>query len=181
MSRTNHSEPSSESEPLSEHRSADSPTESNDPADSNPLVYPSAIDRWIGISLLLGPAIAGAIGIYAMWSGRHGEAVIVFLVGAFCGLITVLLVLPCRYTLHRDMLSARCGILVWRVDLNDIVAAEPSRSLLSGPALSLRRIAVRTDRRTLLVSPRDQKAFLQELGRRMRRVGNPHADAVSQS
>ena len=158
--------------------SSDPRSRIRDPEDLDSVVFPSAVDLWVGFSLLMGPAFAGAIGIYAMWCGRHGDAVILFLVGAFCGLVTVLLVLPCRYTLNRDTLNARCGVLVWRIDLSEIVSAEPTQSPLSGPALSLRRIAVRTDRRTVRISPRDRQAFLRQLKRRMRRIGNPHADAV---
>lgn len=136
-------------------------TETSSPR--RPSVYESAIDLWLAVLLLLGPAIATGAGLMLLFDGRHGDASILFLIAAFILLFTVAVTLPCRYTLLDDAVSIRCGLICYQIPYADIRDVQPSRSLRSAPALSLRRVAITTDRRTVLVSPKDRDRFLEDL------------------
>lgn len=70
-----------------------------------------------------------------------------------------------KYAIHEDMLYVSTGIGRPDVyDLKDLSRIAPSRSLLSAPALSLKRIRLSfSDGREVLISPRQQDAFLAEI------------------
>jgi membrane protein YdbS with pleckstrin-like domain len=126
-------------------------------------IYVSAVDWWIVLLLLLGPAICVGVTGVLLRQGRPDEALTCLLTGAGTLLVTGMFTVPCRYTILADTLSIRCGVLLMRVPLNQIKAIQPSRSWLSGPALSLRRVKVSTASRFYLVSPTDRERFIAEL------------------
>ncbi|MEM0927465.1 MAG: PH domain-containing protein, partial [Planctomycetota bacterium] len=90
-------------------------------------------------------------------------ALVCLLTGAGALGITALFTMPCRYTILADTLTIRCGVVVQRVPLEKVQSVEPSRSLLSGPALSMRRVKVSTASRFYLVSPVERERFIEEL------------------
>jgi hypothetical protein len=134
-------------------------------------VYDSAIDLWIAALIFLGPTFACAIGVALVINARPAEASILFLTAAVTLIVTVALTLPCRYTILDDALSIRCGLICYQIDLRDIRVVEPTSSLRSGPALSLRRVLVATDRRKHILSPKDRERFIEQLSDAIRRVG----------
>ena len=128
-----------------------------------PTVYPSAVDSWIGAMLLLTPLCAAAIGIYLMVQGRAGDAMILFLTGAFAAIVTMAFTLPCRYTVLNDALSIRCGVLCYQIPLATIESVEPSRTIVSGPALSMKRVLIKTAKRDYILSPIDRDQFIEDI------------------
>lgn len=82
-------------------------------------------------------------------------------------LVMALLLWPCEYRLEPDRLSIRSGLLSWRIRYVEIVSAEPSYDPTAAPALSLRRVKIRTTGRTFLVSPIDRDAFILALMQRV--------------
>lgn len=77
-----------------------------------------------------------------------------------------------HYTFRADALHVRCGPFTLDIPYDDVRRASPSSSLMSGYAMSLRRIEVEYGRfDTVLISPADRAGFLDELRRRA-----PHAD-----
>ncbi len=128
-------------------------------------IYDSAIDAWIAIMLMMTPILAAFIGCYLLWIGQAGDAAIMFASGAFTLLVTMAFAIPCRYTILDDALSIRCGLIFYQVPLNEIVSVEPTSTLRSGPALSMRRISVKTTKRTVILSPKDREGFISELTR----------------
>ena len=113
--------------------------------------------------LVMTPAIAAAIGIYLLVQGRAPDAMILFLTGAVSAIITIAFTLPCRYTLLKDTLSIRCGLICYQVPLSDIQSVEPSRTIVSGPALSMNRVLVKTEKRQYILSPRERGQFIEDL------------------
>ena len=113
--------------------------------------------------LLLGPVIAAALGLQSLISGRADDAMYLFLTGAGVLLLTIALTQPCRYTIMKDSISVRCGVTVYQVSLDEIISIRPSSSWISAPALSLRRIEIKTKKRVIIVSPRDREAFIADL------------------
>jgi len=143
------------------------------PAATNPTyrlgrdVYPSAVDRWLVILLVLPIAISAGLGLYFFWDGRPGDASVMFLTAAAILAVTGMFTVPCRYTLLDDALSIRCGVICYQVAYADIHEIKPSSTLLSGPALSLRRVIVSTKRRNHILSPVDREHFIEQLQRRL--------------
>lgn len=95
------------------------------------------------------------------------EALMVF--GALALLVIVLLLFcyPCRYVFEADHLLIQSGALRFQVDYADVTRIEPSRSLWSGPALSLERVRIDHDGRFVLVSPMRRERFMAELQARV--------------
>ncbi|MGI9471558.1 MAG: PH domain-containing protein [Rubripirellula sp.] len=141
-----------------------------------PTVYPSAVDSWIGAMLLLTPICAAAIGIYLLVEGRASDAMILFFTGAVAAVVTIAFTLPCRYTLLDDTLSVRCGLLCYQIPLDTIESVEPSRTMISGPALSMKRVVVKTNRRSYVLSPKDRDQFVSDLSRVMNQPDNEPSD-----
>ncbi len=133
-------------------------------------VYDSAIDLWIAALIFLSPALASAIGFYLVIQARPGEASILFMTAAVTLIVTIALTLPCRYTILDDALSIRCGLICYQIAFQDIRVVQPTASLRSGPALSLRRVLVATDRRKHILSPKDRERFIQQLDDAVARV-----------
>jgi len=74
-----------------------------------------------------------------------------------------------RYTLEEDRLRIQSGPLHWTVRLESIEGVRQTRSLASGPALSLDRIEIRTRGRAfgVTISPENRQRFVEALGRRI--------------
>ncbi len=132
----------------------------------SPVVHQSAIDRWVACLLMLSPVAAIAIGLWLMFQERPDDAFILFIAGAGATLLTVACCLPCRYTLLPDALSIRCGIMVSQVPYASITKVEKSATLRNGPALSLRRVIVVTEKKSIVLSPKDRDEFIEQLSQR---------------
>ena len=128
-----------------------------------PTVYDSAIDLWVAALILLSPLASAVIGVYLLIQGQADGAMYLFLVGAGSLILTIAFTHPCRYTILKESISIRCGILFYQIPLAEIESVEPSSSWLSGPALSTRRVKLKTKKRTILISPRERDIFIADL------------------
>jgi hypothetical protein len=111
------------------------------------------------------PAIAVGFSVMLIRQGRAADAITLLLLGGGLLLVTLLFTIPCRYTLLADALSIRCGVICYQIPLSEIQRVEKSASLRSGPALSLRRVLVVTEKRGYLLSPKDREAFMADINR----------------
>lgn len=68
-----------------------------------------------------------------------------------------------HYTFDGHALRIRSGPFKWIIPYGDITAVKPSRSLLSGPALSLDRLRIEYRGNSILISPVDRESFIREL------------------
>lgn len=128
-----------------------------------PTVYESGVDLWVAALMLLSPIGAAVIGTYLLILGQADGAMYLYLIGVAVLLITMAFTYPCRYTILDDCIAIRCGILFYRIPLDEIERIAPSGSWRSAPALSIRRVKIKTKRRTFLVSPRLRKEFIADL------------------
>ncbi len=129
-------------------------------------VYASAIDWWVLILLMLGPAWLLGLTIYFVVLGNQNDSFICLIAAAGTLFLTGIFTVPCRYTLVSDSLTIRCGLIFIRVPYESIREIEPSSSWVSAPALSLRRVKISTASRFYLVSPVDREHFIQALTER---------------
>lgn len=130
---------------------------------TRPTVYVSGVDLWIAIMLILTPVFAAGLGLFLLLDGRNGDAIILFITAGATALVTAAFTLPCRYTILDDALSVRCGIIFYQIPLDQIESIEPSRTIRSGPALSMRRVLIRTHKRKYILSPRARDEFIADL------------------
>lgn len=127
--------------------------------------YTSQVDLWLLLVLL---ACMTAVVYSGYHLVRNGGGLSHWLISLFnlalgAGL-PLWLLLGTRYTLTREQLLVRSAFLRWQIPLADITQVSASRSLASGPALSLNRLAIRYGRyREILVSPKHRREFLQHL------------------
>jgi hypothetical protein len=81
--------------------------------------------------------------------------------------IVTWIVLSTYYEFEGDTLVAHSGPFSWRIPLKEISAIRESKSVRSGPALSMDRLEVVCGNgRVLLISPDDKAGFLEVLHRR---------------
>ena len=113
--------------------------------------------------MVVTPVGSAIFGGFSLWLGEAAGATILFAVGGLAALVTAAFTVPCRYTILTDTLSIRCGLIVYQVALSEIENIEKSSSLHSGPALSIKRVLVSTNKRGYLISPKDCDGFIREL------------------
>ena len=135
--------------------------------------HPSRIDWWIALLLAVGPVVLINLGIYLQKSTPGGEgAGACMLTGIVLGILTWLLTFPCQYTFEDDRLVVQAGLRHWRIPYTNIDSIEPSTNLQKSPALSLHRIQIQHDRKTIYISPLDRDRFIRKL---QEKVGQSNA------
>lgn len=129
------------------------------------VVYPSKRDAWI--VLVLWVAVAGMVAAaVAIWVD---EAPLGFRAGmsallAATAALTLWVMYSTAYTFEKGELIVRSGPFRWKVPLDSIHEAFPTRNPLSSPACSLDRIRIRYGRRWgIMISPENKSAFLRDL------------------
>lgn len=125
------------------------------------MSYRSRIDIWL-VAVLAGTFIISLISLVP----TLGLALAVLL-ELLVVMVLALLLWPCEYRLEPERLSIRSGLLNWRLRYADILSADPSIDPTAAPALSLRRVKIRTTGRTFLVSPQDRDGFIAALMQRV--------------
>ena len=136
---------------------------SEEPKPARRAVYPSKIDLWLALLVLMTPAVAVVFAVVLIRQGRAADALTLFLLGFGFLIATGMFTFPCRYTILDDALSIRCGLLCYQIPLADVQRVERSSSLRSGPALSVRRVLVETKTGKHLLSPKDRDRFIADL------------------
>jgi hypothetical protein len=127
-------------------------------------IYRSKVDAWIGL-ILTGLIIASLSLTFRELRAGTPLAAAPVVAALLLGIgLPLWVLLGTRYALTDQHLSIRSGPFRWRIRLDDIRGVTPTRSLVSGPALSLDRLRIDHGRRgSVLISPSDREAFLQRL------------------
>lgn len=127
------------------------------------MIYKSKIDAWV-VLILVGLPLGLLFGIAFSETVSMVELIIV---GAATGAVTLLLAWTMATTDYRfrdGSLHIRSGPFNWTIPVSGIRRIEPSRSLVSGPALSLDRLLIHYGKHDwILISPKDREGFLSEL------------------
>ena len=130
--------------------------------------FRSEVDAWFYL-LVLGCMAVVYFTVLPMLEAPSASTValaaIVFL-GAVA--LPLWLLLGTHYTVRDGLLTIRSGPFRWRIHLRSIERVQLSKSMLSAPALSLRRLEiVYAEGRSILVSPRNRDHFLENIGQRL--------------
>jgi len=133
------------------------------------LEYRSRIDPWMAW-VLMGTCALLLISCFLALiddsSGTFSTAMVVLITLVLTPMMVWVLV-GTVYRLTDTHLLIRSGPFKTDIRLDDIISVEPSRSLLSSPALSRDRFLIRYERfSTVMISPDDRASFLQEIATR---------------
>jgi membrane protein YdbS with pleckstrin-like domain len=129
------------------------------------MKFKSAVDSWFILLAAVFPAVVFIVAIAAASPMPAGAWATVAVVGILLLGLPVWLFTSTAYEVGNDVLLVRSGPFRWRIPLSEITSVEPSRSLLSSPALSLDRLRIRYGKhRAVLVSPKDKAGFMRALG-----------------
>lgn len=130
------------------------------------VVFPSRVDAWL-VVLVIAVAVLLVLHAVEVYPISPAASVVDLGVLAFLLLLGGLIGYPCTYTLTQTHLVIRFGVCRHQVAYGDITGVQPSRSLWSAPALSLRRVKIRQAGRFHLVSPHDREQFITLLQQRV--------------
>ncbi|HEY3784671.1 MAG TPA: PH domain-containing protein [Steroidobacteraceae bacterium] len=131
--------------------------------------YPSKVDWPILLPVLALPVIFVLTSMGASAAHSHGLAAALRVLFLLTIAFTLWTVVGTFYTLDDRTLYVRCGPFRWRIPLEEIRSVTATRDSRSGPALSFDRLCIEyAGGRRMLISPRDQQAFLRDLEQRRR-------------
>lgn len=132
------------------------------------MTYRSAVDWWFYVVVFGVAAVTIPTIVPLFASGRPANVLIALFVLLTACALPLWLLASTYYRIDASALVVRSGPFRWTVPFSDIRNVQPSRSVLSSPALSLDRIRIDYGAgRTLLVSPKDREAFLAAIERRV--------------
>jgi len=126
--------------------------------------FDSKIDWWVYLSFMLLSVVMLGTLVPLAFTGH--PSLIPLGIAAVFGLgLPLWLLLSTHYRIADNRLYVKSGPFSWNIPIEDIQSAKPSRSLLSGPALSLDRLnLIYGKSQSLVVSPKDKVAFLAAIG-----------------
>jgi hypothetical protein len=128
-------------------------------------IFRSKIDGRIKLAGLVMPCVA----FLAIATSPRTEAAVWVpaIATVLVAVMVVWITLSTYYEFEPEALIAHSGPFSWRVPLREISAVRESKSVRSGPALSMDRLEIiYRNGRVLLISPEDKSGFLAALHRR---------------
>lgn len=132
-------------------------------------VFRSKVDVWLVLVLVGVPVLVLEFLLDGSGVDDRATTLLAVLIGAVVLGIFLWLYLSTRYTLTGEFLLVKSGPFFWSIPLCEIYAIEPTRNLLSSPALSLDRLLIRYGGGAeLMISPADKAGFMTALRKRMR-------------
>ncbi len=131
------------------------------------MTFKSKVDGWYYAVIVLVVLLIGSTTIPLIQQQASRELLVVVASMFFTIGLMIWLLKSTYYVVEKEHLVVRCGPKTWRIALRDIQSVKPSKSPLSAPALSLKRLKVSYgNNRSILVSPEDPDKFIEALGAR---------------
>lgn len=123
-------------------------------------VFKSKIDWWLGLPLLYPIFLSVTSIIEGKWIG--------YLLLISIVLFVVFISKSTKYVVNENQLVVKCMFIVnAKIEISTIRKIEKSNSILSSPALSMDRIAVRYNKYDeIYLSPKEKQLFIDELVKR---------------
>ena len=129
------------------------------------MIFKSAVGWWYYV-VIVAVAIVVLFSIVPPIRSGHlsvalGGAIVILSLG-----LPLWLLFSTSYRVDAQFLFVKSGPFSWTIPLTEIQSIEPSRSLISSPALSLDRLEIRYGNgKSVLVSPADRESFLETVSR----------------
>jgi len=136
------------------------------------LTFPSKIDRWIAVLIIVPFAISAVVVSSALRANPPLPAVLL-MVGVEILVLALIvgMLRSTRYEVTDREVIVRSTPFRWRIEIESIESIRPSRSPASSPAMSLDRLEIRySGDRRILISPRDREGFLAAVVARSRHL-----------
>jgi len=128
------------------------------------MVFRSKVDTWLGIVIVGTISVTIAVSLTVSWLDEGSGAILMVPLILLGAALPAWVLAATDYTLTDTALRVRSGPFRWRVPLDQVRSIRPTRNPLSSPALSLDRLRLEYGgRKWLMISPKDQEAFLREL------------------
>ncbi len=126
------------------------------------MIYKSKIDAWLGLIILIVPAVTI---ITIIVEGISQTNLLALALMVLASLLTIWLMLATDYRFKDDKLVVRSGPFNWKIQLSDITHVKESRELIASPALSLDRLRIEYKGTfgAILISPENKQGFIAEL------------------
>jgi len=121
--------------------------------------FKSKVDSWYYLLLIIIPI---TVLVPVFFAPTETDRLAGIVVGLLATALPVWLLYSTVYEVDEETLKIRSGPFRWTIQLVEIRKVEPSRSLLSSPALSLDRLRIEYgSHRSVLVSPKEKEAFIE--------------------
>lgn len=123
--------------------------------------FRSKVDSWYYLLLIIIPI---TVLVPVIFAPSQTDQLVGIVIGLVASALPVWLLYSTIYEVDEKTLKIRSGPFRWKIQLADIRKVEPSRPLLSSPALSLDRLRIDYGtHRSILVSPADQDGFIHAI------------------
>ena len=116
----------------------------------------------LGLELIIPMSLLFGIGLYMSFMDKKWTALFIILVSIsfICYLFTSI-----KYTIEKENLNIKCGFLTnQNIDINTIYKISETYNPFSSPAGSIDRLEIKYNKfESVLISPKDKKAFINDL------------------
>jgi hypothetical protein len=116
----------------------------------------------LGLELIIPMSLLFGIGLYMSFMDKKWTALFIILVSIsfICYLFTSI-----KYTIEKENLTVKCGFLInQNIDIKTIYKISETYNPLSSPAGSIDRLEIKFNKfESVLISPKDKKAFINDL------------------
>jgi hypothetical protein len=130
------------------------------------MTFKSAVDWWY-YAVVIGAAAVALAAVVPILGTDQGMPTALALGTLLVAVgLPLWLLLTTSYRVDSHSVQVRSGPFRWNIPIGEIQSVRESRSVLSSPALSLKRIEITYGRgRRILLSPADREGFLKAIGR----------------
>jgi len=132
------------------------------------MTYATKVDWWLALLVAAAVASGPVIGFVTAPNPEEGLRVALYVaIFALSALAVIfLLAWPVHYQMQERELVVRSGLLRWKIPYERITRVRRTRKPLSSPAWSLDRLQIDWGGDTILISPKDQERFPDDLAAR---------------
>lgn len=130
------------------------------------MTFRSAVDWWY-YAVVIGSAAVALAAVVPILGAGPGMPMILALGTLLVAVgLPLWLLLTTSYGVDSHSVQVRSGPFRWTIPIGEIQSVRESRSVMSSPALSLKRIEITYGRgRRILLSPADREGFMKAIGR----------------
>ena len=128
--------------------------------------FPSKVDRWLRLTLILSMLVSFATAIWYLRLPEAEQMTWVTVTLLFAGGLCLWILTTTYYRVYDDLLLIRSGPFRWRLRISSIRQVRRSVNPMASPALSIDRLELSYGKnRFILISPLEPRLFVDALQR----------------